>query len=668
MTMVVIGLMDEVYQGYLKGLPQVPDYYEWASTVPKLTRVYSVDGKVIAQFYKEKRTLLDPEHIPKHLKLAVLAAEDSGFFNHGPISPVSLLRAFFIDLFSARIRQGGSSITQQTVKVLFLSQERTLHRKFRELVLAFLMERRMTKQQILSVYMSSVYLGFGNIGFAEAARFYLRKDVQDISIAEAALLAGMVASPTGNNPVIRPEASERRRLTILKRMLKAGFITKKQYDSATDQSIKVYSKPSPTLGLAPYFAAEVRKKLVALVGRKKAYSGGLRVYTTLDSRLQGAVNWITALGLARLYKKGRRRSMDESKAGKRRLGNGTVVRCNREMGQWLVRMDDGRRVAVPFVWGQRLFLPGQDPCIVHGRVTVKGIRKEGDALLGVPVFGPQAAVVVVDPTDFGIQALTGGDVFAASRFNRAFFASRPVGSVVKPFIYAVALDEGKVKPDERFPNTPLVLRGGHGRLWRPSNYEGFDGKDYTLEQALAHSVNTIAIRVLMRVGVERVAEFFHRMGMAARVPRNLSLALGSMETSPLEIAVAMGMFAMDGRYDRPFLVRRITDWQGRVLFSHKVRLKRVMGRRAARQVRGFMRAVARYGTGRALRSLPGAWGKTGTTNRSREAWFAGGCGGRTAAVYVGYDDRLPMPRATGANTALPMFKAVCEWMIDHQDK
>lgn len=649
-----------VYREYLRGLPSIPSYFQWAARVPKTSKVYAADGRLIAQFYLQKRTLILPDAIPDNLKLAVLAAEDAGFFKHGPVSPISVLRALLIDLLYGRVKQGGSTITQQAVKVLFLSNKRTLHRKIRELVLAYMLERRMTKQQILSVYMSSVYLGLGNIGFEEAAEFYLHKDCEALTIPDAALLAGMISSPERNNPVTHPELAEQRRLIVLDRMLKKGFIDRKTWQAARVQHPVVYSRPRPSLGTAPYFASMVRKQLRLLLGDHSLETEGLRIYTTLDTGVQAYANWVEALGLAHLFRQGRRRLADENHAHKT-VGNAQIIGCDARAGHWIVRTDKkGLKVNIPFAWAQRLFFSDLAPCAVKGRVRLRAILHQSDGTLtGIPVFGPQAAITVIDPTDFSVVAMTGGESFDASRFNRAVNAIRPVGSVAKPFIYAVALDTGKVAPGQTFPNTPLALRAGGGRWWRPSNYEGFDNKNYTLEQALAYSINVIAIRVLLRTGITAVSEFFTRLGIHARVPHNLSLALGSLETSPMEVAGAMGLFAHNGMYDRPFLIRQVMTFDGKLLFRHHARPRRVLQKWVARKVREYMHAVTTYGTGRSMAGIPDAWGKTGTTNRSREVWFAGGCAGMTMAVYVGYDDRLPMPHATGANTALPFFKNLC---------
>jgi len=659
--LIAIAGTDQAYRQYIQGLPTVHTYTKWVNQVPKLSRVFSADGKVIARFYAQKRTVIRADNIPVKLKAAVLAAEDADFFDHGPISPLSVFRALMIDIISGRVKQGGSTISQQTAKVVFLSQERTMHRKIRELILAYRLERRMTKPEILSIYLSSVYLGQGNTGFDEAARFYLHKSVRDLTFADAALLAGMISSPERNNPVTNQEGARARQLTVLKRMLNKGFIDKKTFESARQTYPAVYFTQAMGTGTAPYFASQVRRQVRMILGRNRLKTKGLRIYTTLNSRVQNYANWAEALGLAGLMAKGRHRNIDE-RIKHAKAGNARIIKCDRKQGFWKVKTDKKRLlVRVPFEWAPRLFFPGRDPCSIKGRIRIRGILNQNDnTRTAVPVFGPQAAIVVVDPTDFSVLAMVGGEAFEASRFNRAINALRPVGSVVKPFIYAVALDTGRVSPGQTFPNTPLKLRAGHGRWWRPSNYEGFDNKDYTLEQALAHSVNVIAIRVLIKTGVTAVTEFFTRMGLRARVPHNLSLALGSLETSPMEVAGAMGIFANNGRYDRPFLIRQITTANNKVIFRHTPRLRQVIKKTVARTVHGYMRAVTTYGTGRALAGIKDAWGKTGTTNRSREVWFAGGCKGLTMAVYVGYDDRLPMRHATGANTALPFFKTICE--------
>ncbi len=664
------------------GLPEVPTFAQYAESVPKVSRVLASDGQVIAEFFTERRTVLGPDQIPPLLEKAILAAEDADFYRHEGLSYWGIARAALVNLWKGRISQGGSTITQQVVKQVLLGPERTYERKVREMLLARQVERRLTKKEILAIYASDVYLGRGRYGFEEAARFYFDKPASRLGLAEAALLAGLVQAPEALNPLAHPEAALRRQRYVLERMVVEGMVTEDEAREAARATIRLWGREPPRVGAAPYFVDAVRREVTRLFGEGRLFRDGLTIETTLDLAVSDAAEVAVAWGLARLWAGGRTRERDEESALEAGLLDGTddlldgmppppkavrarVVRC--EPGQGLVEVEAaGERARIdPRSWA-RLMLAGRPDVIAACRSGSEwlvsgagGARAEPGTLPVVHAeVGPQAAVAVVDPVDRAVLALVGGEDFTTRPFNRAIQSRRPIGSAVKPFLYAAALESG-IPPSRTFPNTALRLRGAGGRPWVPRNFEGgWDGHEYDIGTALAQSINVIAVRTMLEIGAEPVANLLESLGVVGHVPRDLSLALGSAEASPLEVANAMATFAAGGLYDTPFLVRRVVDREGRTLVEHEPRPSRRVSRATAQAIRGMMRRVVTEGTAREAASLPWpVFGKTGTTNRSREAWFVGSDGRLVAAFLVGYDDRLPMRGATGGNTAVPLFVA-----------
>ncbi len=661
------------------GLPEVPTFAQYAERVPKVSRILASDGSVVAEFFTERRTVLDPESIPPVLEKAILAAEDADFYRHEGLSYWGIARAMLVNLWRGRVSQGGSTITQQVVKQVLLGPERTYERKVREMLLARQVERRLSKKEILAIYASEVYLGSGRYGFEEAARFYFGKSVTRLNVAEAALLAGMVQAPEALNPLRHPEAALRRQHYVLGRMVEEGLLTEAEARDAARTRVRLWGREAQRLGAAPYFVDAVRREVTKLFGEGRLLHDGLRIETTLDLAVSDAAEVAVALGLARLWASGRTRTRDEEMAREAGLLDGTddlldgipdppkavrarVQVCEPERGLIEVEVGGVRARLEPRSIA-RMALGGRPDVYSACRpgtewlVSETGGHPEDPQTLVVNAeIGPQAAVAVVDPVDRAVLALVGGEDFATRPFNRAVQSRRPIGSAVKPFLYAAALDMG-IPASRTYPNTPLRLRGASGRAWTPRNFEGgFDGREYDIATALAHSINVIAVRAMMEVGVGPVADLLMSLGFFGPVPRDLSLALGSAEATPLELANAMATFVAGGLYDTPYLVRRVTDHQGRVLLEHEPRPSRRVSSETARAIRGMMRRVVTEGTAQKAKELPWpVFGKTGTTNRSREAWFVGSDGRLVAAFIVGYDDRLPMHGATGGNTAVPFF-------------
>jgi penicillin-binding protein 1A len=663
-------------------LPPVPTFAEYEASVPKVSRILASDGTVVAEFFTERRTVIRPDDIAPVLEHALLAAEDSGFHTHAGLSYWGITRAMMVNAWRGEVRQGGSTITQQVAKQVLLSAERTIERKFKEFLAARLIEQKLTKREILAIYLSEVYLGHGRYGFEEASRYYFGKRTADLNAAEAALLAGLVSSPEANSPIRNPEGALARQHYVLGRMVEDGYLTADQAAAEARTQLRLLATEGGRVGAAPYFTDAVRREVTRLFGEGRLLHDGLTVETTLDLAASDAAEAAVSLGLAETFRHGRTRERDEDAAARGESpDDGTeeadgglppapkavrarIVRC--DPNAFAIEVEAGGTHAVldPLSLGRRIL--GGKPsvwsiCTEGGElpVSLAGATRAMDGRQ-VPVvnaeLGPQAAMVVLDPRDRGVLALVGGEAFAGRAFNRAVQSRRPIGSTVKPFVYAAALKAG-MTPDTTFPNVAIRFRGSHGRSWTPKNYEGgYDGRDYSLTEALAKSINVIAVRVVATITPGPVADLLAAVGVDGQVPRDLSLALGSAESSPLALANAFAAFASGGLHDTPYLIRRVTDAEGNVLLRHEPRPSRQVPAPVAATLKTMMRRVVTDGTGRAAASLPvPAWGKTGTSNRSREAWFVGSDGRRVVSVLVGYDDRLPMAGATGGETAVPFF-------------
>lgn len=651
------------------GLPKIPTFEEYAERVPKVSRVLAADGTVVAEFFTERRTIIKPNAIPKLLAEAVIAAEDASFFEHEGISYLGIFRALLVNLWRGRVTQGGSTITQQVVKQVLLSNERTVERKFRELLLARQVERKLSKEEILAIYMSEVYLGGGRYGFEEASRFYFGKTASELAIGEAALLAGLVSAPEANSPILNAAGAMARQRYVLSRMVECGFITEAEAKKAANEPIYLVAKAPRRIGAAPYFVFAVSREVSRMLGPQRLLHDGLVVETTLDLDVSDAAETAVATGLARLYATGRTREMDERDYGKDsdpdeglppppKAVRAHIKRCDRSSG--VIEVEAGGTYAeLDMMSLSRKILAGEpDPfAVCHGRrelfVSFSSAPCDECPKKVNAELGPQVAIVVLNPHTREVLAIVGGDSFTSRPFDRAIQSRRPIGSTVKPFLYAAAMLAG-ISPDETFINAPVYLKGAGGRVWSPKNFEGgYDGKSYTMGEALARSINVVAVRVMERIGPGKVADLLDALGMP-QAPRELSLALGSVEASPLVLANAMATFAANGIYDTPFMIKRIVDADGRVLLEHKSRPSRRIPQDIARRIRDYMREAVLHGTAREAAALP-VWGKTGTTNGSREVWFVGSDDRVIVAVLVGYDDRLSMHGATGGNTAVPIF-------------
>lgn len=567
---------------------------------PRKTVVLDRRGEVIDEFFIENRSPMPLAQIPEVMRQAVLATEDRRFFRHWGVDLPGVLRAATSNVTAGRIRQGASTITQQLARSVFLSNSQTLERKVKEAVLAIRLERSFSKEEILEFYLNRIYFGEGTYGVEAAAQRYFGKSCRDLTLPEAALLAGLPANPASYSPVRHPEAAKRRRNSVLRRMEDTGVIDRQTRGDAEVTEIRLATGPR---GESPsaYFTEMVRQELMDRFGGTQVYEGGLTVYTTLDLGLQRAA----------------------------------------------VRSMESQLEAIEAEKG-----------LAYRRVLHAGVR--GDSTLDRGARTPylQGALIAIEPQNGAIRALVGGRSFAESNFNRAVQARRQPGSAFKPIVAAQAIRQGYT-PNSILQDTPLSYHWG-GQTWSPQNFDHKFRGPVTLRYTLQKSINIPTIRLLEAVGTKNVVEMAERIGFTGHITPQLSLALGTAEVTPLEITSAYGSFANRGIRVEPYSIERVEDRSGRFLLEHRPVSHEVMDERSSFFMISLLRSVIDHGTGYPARGQYGfdapAAGKTGTTDDYSDAWFVGFVPRLACGVWVGFDARKSIgSRMTGAAAALPAW-------------
>ncbi len=566
--------------------------------------LYAENGEPFAVL-GEFRVSLPLSRIPKLLQDAVVAVEDARFFQHGAVDIQGMARAALRNLTSGRIAEGGSTITQQLAKTLFLTHERTLSRKVKEVQLGRELERRYSKEKILEMYLNAIYFGHGAYGVEAAARTFFSRRAADLSLAEAALLAGLPKSPTYYSPFTHPKQARARRDHVLSRMVEAKRITAARARAAQREPVRL--RPLlPARGIAPHFADYVQRQLEEQFGAVAVARGGLRISTTLNLRLQRAAVEALRDGLRAA----------EAKA------------------------EAGRKVKAA-------------PAQARRAGGLQGSGKPGGR------SGPEGALLALDPQTGEVLAMVGGADYARSQFNRAVQARRQPGSAFKPFVYAAAMEAG-LPPTTLLDDVPVSYPGGLGRgqaAWSPENYDRRYRGRVTMRQALEESLNVPTVRLLEMVGVQAVVDVARRMGVAGELHRDLSLALGTSEISLLELTAAYAVVANRGMRVPAGGVRQVTGPGGEVRWERRVAPEPVLSQEVAFLLTSLLQGVIERGTGRGALALerPAA-GKTGTTQDATDLWFVGFTPSLVAGVWVGYDaPRSLGPRETGARLALPIW-------------
>jgi penicillin-binding protein 1A len=669
--------------------PNLPDIGSLTDYRPKLPlRVFSADGVLLGEFGEERRNFTPIAQIPQVMKDAVLAAEDARFYQHGGVDYKGVVRAALENLRDAR-SQGASTITMQVARNFYLSTEKTFTRKIYEILLALRIESVLSKDQILELYMNQIFLGQRASGFAAAAEIYFGKPLKDVTIAEAAMLAGLPKAPSAYNPIANPRRAQARQRYIIQRMFENGFITEEQHDAALEQVLR-YRQASDYAVHAEFVAESARQLVFAQYG-DETYTRGLNVYLTLKAADQSAAYRALRRGLMdyelRQVYRGPEAYVDlpadPEKLDARVAEALSDHPDNDDLRAAVVLEASPRKVVAMLQSGDTITVTGEGLRPVTSGLAEKAgpkvqIRRGAvvRAMLGpkkdwslTQLPEVEGAFVAIDPRTGAIRALVGGFDFGKNKFNHVTQAWRQPGSSFKPFIYSAALEKG-FTPATVVNDAPLFFDADStgSQPWEPKNYDGkFEGP-MPLVTALAKSKNMVSIRVLQAIGPTYAQEWIQRFGFEAdKHPAYLTMALGAGSVTPMQMATAYSVFANGGLRVTPHLIARIVDGKGRVLVDSPPvpadESDRVLDARNAFVMNSLLQAITRYGTAaRAQATLKRSdvYGKTGTTNDSMDAWFAGFHPTVTAVVWIGYDTPRKLgDRETGGGLALPVW---IDWM------
>jgi penicillin-binding protein 1A len=672
--------------------PNLPDISDLADYKPKLPlRIYTADGQLMGEFGEERRNLTPIKDIPKVMKNAVLSIEDNRFYQHGGVDYLGILRAGIANIGRMK-SQGASTITMQVARNVYLSSEKTYTRKIYEILLTYKLEHMLTKDQILEIYMNQIFLGNRAYGFASAAETYFGKSLKDITIAEAAMLAGLPKAPSAYNPISNPKRARSRQLYIIERMEDNGYITAAQAKEAKAEPLALRTSGDKRTLHAEYVAETVRQMVFAQYGQE-TYTRGLNVYTTVQSSEQMAAYKALRQGIMdferRQIYRGPEKFIELSSDPKKmedaiddaleeHPDNGDVMSA-------VVLEASPRKVVVVRQNGEQISITGDGlkpaqsglsekapPAKQMRRGAVIRITQTSKGNWEITQLPEvEGAFVAVTPQTGAIRALVGGFDFTKNKFNHVTQAWRQPGSSFKPFIYSAALEKG-FTPATVVNDAPLFFDAGvtGGQPWEPKNYDGtFDGP-MTLRRGLAKSKNMISIRILQSVGPRNAQGWIGRFGFDEdKHPPYLTMALGAGSVTPMQMATGYSVFANGGYHVQPHLITRIADHKDRVLVDSPTPLQpeesqRAIPARNAYVMTSLLQEVTRSGTAaraQAILKRPDIYGKTGTTNDSMDAWFAGYQQNLAAVVWIGYDTPHKLgDRETGGGLSLPVWISFME--------
>lgn len=671
--------------------PNLPDISDLSDYRPKLPlRVFSADGDLIGEFGEERRNLTPIKDIPKVMTNAILAIEDARFYEHGGVDYVGVIRAGLANV--GRVKsQGASTITMQVARNVYLSSEKTFTRKIYEILLTFKLEHFLSKDQILEIYMNQIYLGNRAYGFAAASETYFGKPLKDITIAEAAMLAGLPKAPSAYNPVVNPKRARARQLHIIDRMLENNFITEEQAAAAKAEPLKIKNSAASNPIHAEYVAEMVRQLVYAQYG-EETYTRGLDVQTTLRTQDQIAAYKALRRGIMDFERRQIYRGPEKflnlptnpqeledaiDEALDEHPDNGDVMSAVvLEAGPKLVKAIRPNAEIVE-ITGDGL-KPAQSGLSEKAPPNIK-IRRGAVIRVAKTVKGGwemtqlpevEGAFVALDPRDGSIKALVGGFDFAKNKFNHVIQAQRQPGSSFKPFIYSAALEKG-FTPATVVNDAPLFFSAGvtGGQPWEPKNYDGTFEGPMTLRRGLAKSKNMISIRVLQSVGTEYAQQWVGKFGFEPeKHPAYLTMALGAGTVTPMQMATGYAVFANGGYRVNPWVIAKVSEQRGKVLVESSAPVlaetERAIEPRNAFIMSSLLQEVTRSGTAaRAQATLkrPDLYGKTGTTNDSMDAWFAGYQPTLAAVTWIGYDTPRKLgDRETGGGLSLPVWISFME--------
>ncbi len=681
----VTGAVAGLLLVYSVNLPQIADLEHYKPAT--VTELYDIHGREFASFALERRVVVAYPQLSPLLRQAVISIEDKNFESHWGVNTFRVAGAALHDITSESRAQGASTLTMQLARNLFLSPERTFGRKLQEVFLAMEIERSFTKQQIFTMYANQIYLGQGVYGFEAGAEYLFSKHASDLTLPEAALLAGLPKGPVAYSPILNPDKAFRRRNTVINAMLEDGILTAAEASAARATPLGLRVQP-PAANVAPWFAEEVRRELERRFGAEEVHGAGLKVYTTLDLELQQAANSAVLDGLA---------AYERRRGWKGHLQNAAATADSADQFRhpdWSVPFTSGSYVHAMVVnvlsdrvtariGASRIALAPEDWAWT-GQKDATAFLKVGDIiyvhLRGGPAAEPvlsgtleqdsgaQAALLAVDNATGDVLAMVGGRDFRLSEFNRATQAERQTGSSFKPYVYTAAVEAGAM-PEETILDTPVTFATPNGP-YTPHDYEPNYLGSMTLLKAFAESRNIPALRLAERVGMHKVIDTAHRFGIVGNIPSYLPVALGSVEATLQQQVAAYSSFPNDGMRIAPHLLRKVTNADGLTLSEENGNVNESTDVKTARTMMRFFEEVTRSGTGAAAASLHHPLGgKTGTTNDFTDAWFVGFSPSVTCGVWAGYDDRQSLGEGeTGAKTALPIWMSFMQSAIKGKDE
>ena len=683
----------------------IPDYKFLKNYKPPVSsKVYSGEGELVADFSQEKRVFVPYNSIPKNVINAFLSAEDKNFFSHPGVDAKGVLRAVvnnISNIISSNRLEGASTITQQVAKNFLLTNEVSINRKIKEAILAFRIERALSKERILELYLNQIYLGSGAYGIAAASLEYFDKSIRDINYSEAALLAALPKAPSRYNPYKDIEVAKFRRNLVLKNLLDNNYITSEWYEKLKNKEIILSKNKKIYLEDAQYFIEDVRKNVIENFTYDKVYKQGFNINTPINLEFQKIATNSLRDGLV---------SYDQRKGWRGPLTNKIYnSNWNKDLKKFYLEKSIGWSLAIvkkinkfsaeietedkiqgvikykDISWTKKEFKNLLQPGDI---IYVKKISDKKFSLQQLPKIN--GGIVVMDPFTGRILALSGGFSFKKSEFNRATQANRQPGSAFKPFVYALAL-ENNYTPTSLVLDAPLVLdQGDDLKMWKPENYgKKFYGPS-TLRTGLEKSRNLMTVRIAQDLGIERIVNFSKDLKIYENPEELLSISLGSAETTLINLTSAYSAFVNGGKLVEPILIDRIQDSEGNTIYNNNLRqcidcdqisylsndypkiqnnYKQIFSPETAYQMTSILEGVVQRGTGKKLRDLNlNIAGKTGTTNKNTDTWFIGFTSNLLVGVYVGSDSPSPLGKyETGSKTALPIFKDFIKQAVKKSD-
>jgi len=668
---------------------------------PVVTKVFSERGKIIGEFYREKRIYTPVGKIPDIIKNAFISAEDENFYHHKGIDFISIFRALVKDIKSGKIVQGGSTITQQVVKSFLLSPRKTISRKIKEAILAYKIENFLSKDEILNLYLNQIYLGYGSYGVAAAAENYFGKTLDKLTLAEAAMLAGLPKAPSLYSPARNFMKAKERQLYVLKQMVKNGIISQEDAMSAFKEKIIIKKKINYNLKVAPYFLDYIKYYMVKKYGEENLLTKGYRIYTSVDLKLQDYARKALRKGLEAIE---RRKGFTGPIDFVEKNSFPDYIEVLKKENDFPIEKDKIYKAVVTYIdkkhnyaiinlgnlkgylryrdnkWLSYKRLSDTSKKYISGKM--QNLLKIGDIVYveflkrisktyffkvyqKVEVNG---AILSVEPATGLVKAMVGGYSYTKNQFNRAFQARRLPGSGFKPIIYAAAFAKGYT-PASVFLDTPeMFFDVNRNKYWKPENYEKKFYGATTLRDALVHSRNVVTVKLLKKIGINYAAKFARKLKIQSPLNKDLSMALGSSALTLLELVRAYSIFANAGKNVDFMFIKRITDGKGNIIENNFkmdeldlklgfIKKREIISPQIAYLITSVLEDVIKRGTGRRVRSLnkPCA-GKTGTTNDYKDAWFFGYTPDVATGVYVGYDKVKPIGRKeTGSRAASPIW-------------